>query len=78
MNFVEVSTTHDGDYDVRVIAHVPKVRRNGLSDENNFLEHHVYGKLVNVFIKKVFEGKENQPCLIYAHGGGVVALNADM
>ena len=38
----------------------------------------VYGKLVNVFIKKVFEGKENQPCLIYAHGGGVVALNADM
>ena len=33
MNFVQVATTHDGDYDVRVIAHVPKVRRNGLSDK---------------------------------------------
>jgi len=47
---LKVSTSHDGDHDVRVIAHVPKV----------------------------LDGKENQACLIYAHGGGAVALNADM
>ena len=33
-------------------------------------------RIDNVF--KVVEGKENQACLIYAHGGGAVALSADM
>jgi len=47
---MKVPTTHDGNYDVRVIVHKPKA----------------------------LEDKRNHACLIYAHGGGAIALTADM
>ena len=45
---ISVSTNHDGNYDVEVLVHAPKI----------------------------MEAKTSKPCIIYAHGGGVIAGSA--
>jgi acetyl esterase/lipase len=58
-----VPTTHDGDYNVKVLVHTPKVA---------VANHHHDTSLQSLV------GQAARPCIMYAHGGGVIGGTADL
>ena len=90
---LEVPTKHDGEYNVKVLVHSPKVGKGNytaqdtkanLSSTNSIAVSIIIMCFQNLLhenftpIVQSLAGEKKRPAIVYAHGGGCIGGSAEM